>query len=152
LCRSPEKVEVRLRLAQSDSASVALDPLRLCTEQAEVLREEQSALQDLAAAEQASQRLELLLHQAAMCGRSLGDGAERWPHDPWDLAVCPQVPHGREQERAAPARVVDDGSALIPANIPGPGALPPGRGGGGGPPRRSGRTAGACVGCASGPA
>jgi two-component system sensor histidine kinase DegS len=85
-------------------------------EQGEAARREEEGLAALVEAEQSSRRLELLLRQVEMSGRSLADGSAHRSYDPWELALRSQVLYGREQERAALAREVHDSPAQILAN------------------------------------
>jgi two-component system sensor histidine kinase DegS len=116
LRRFREEVDMRLQLAMGAGAPKRLHPERLQVEQQEAIRQEQHALAALSEAEESRRRLELLLRQVEMSGRSLVDGAARQPYDPWELALRSQVLYGREQERAALAREVHDGPAQVLAN------------------------------------
>jgi len=116
LRRLREEVDMRLQLVLGQRDLVMPNPERLQREQREVAQQEEDSLAALAEAEQTSRRLELLLRQVEMSGRSLADGSTRRSYDPWELALRSQVLYGREQERAALAREVHDSPAQILAN------------------------------------
>lgn len=116
LRRLREEADLRLQIAMGGGAAAMRSPEQLSAEQRDAAGREQSALDDLAAAEQTSRRLELLLRQIEMSGRVLNAGVAQRPYDPWELALRSQVLYGREQERAALAREVHDGPAQVLAN------------------------------------
>ncbi len=115
LHRLVDEMQVRLQLAGSSPAPVNVEQLRARYEA--TLQEEQELLAHLAEVEESSRRLDLLLRQVEMSGRSLRSELHLHPYDPWELALHSQALYGREQERSALAREVHDGPAQVLSNM-----------------------------------
>lgn len=112
-----DELDLRLRLAGEGAGFTPPDTDRLRAEQEEAARREQELLALLPKTVGAGRRLELLLRQVRMSGRSLRSAEHLPPYDPWELALRSQVLYGREQERSALAREVHDGPAQVLSNV-----------------------------------
>lgn len=116
LRRLLDELEVRLELAEEGvTPAPTADQWR--ENLASAHQQEQRILSELAEVEEAGRRLELLLRQVEMSGRSLRSDAQIQSYDPWELALQSQVLYGREQERVALAREVHDGPAQVLSNL-----------------------------------
>ncbi len=117
LHRLVDETQVRLRLVNEGTNPALVDANRLRTTYEAALQEERDLLANLAKVTENSRRLDLLLRQVEMSGRSLRSEIHLRPYDPWELALRSQVLYGREQERSALAREVHDGPAQVLSNI-----------------------------------